>query len=109
VENLGECALLVYAISKNISEEFSLERSIPLDTEFKSEIGKKILKKTDIIMYYYVSSFIPDTANANIVSTDVYLKITRRKLSLLFEMLPGFKANKFIDELMKASEGEYSV
>jgi hypothetical protein len=59
-------------------------------------------------MYYYVSSFIPDTANANIVSTDVYLKITRRKLSLLFEMLPGFKANKFIDELMKASEGEYS-
>lgn len=56
-------------------------------------------------------TFSIDTANnSNEVSTDVYLKITRRKLSLLFEMLPGFKANKFIDELMRASEGNnYSI
>jgi len=54
VENLGECALLVYAISKNISEEFSLERSIPLDTEFKSEIGKTIKKVDTIISVCYV-------------------------------------------------------
>ena len=40
VENLGECCLLVYAISKNIAEEFSLERCIPVDTEFKCEIGE---------------------------------------------------------------------
>ena len=51
-------------------------------------------------------TFSIDTANnSNEVSTDVYLKITRRKLSLLFEMLPGFKANKFVDEVVKATEG----
>lgn len=47
-----------------------------------------------------------DTASANIVTTDVFLKLSRKKVHLLFEMLPGFKANKFVDEVVKASEGK---
>lgn len=50
---------------------------------------------------------ISDTASANVITTDVFLKISRKKVHLLFEMLPGFKANKFVDEISKASEGEF--
>lgn len=39
VENSTESALLVYIVSKNVTDEFTLERTIPLDTEFKCEIG----------------------------------------------------------------------
>jgi hypothetical protein len=49
---------------------------------------------------------ILDTASANIVTTDVFLKLSRKKVHLLFEMLPGFKANKFVDEVVKATEGK---
>ena len=48
---------------------------------------------------------ILDTASANVVTTDVFLKLSRKKVHLLFEMLPGFKANKFVDEVVKATEG----
>lgn len=37
--DLAECTLLVYIVSKNIAEEFTLERVVILDTEFKCEIG----------------------------------------------------------------------
>ena len=47
-----------------------------------------------------------DTSNTSVVSTDVFLKVSRRKLHLLFEMMPGFKANKFVDEVVKATEGK---
>lgn len=43
VENSTESALLIYIVSKNVADEFSLERTIPLDTEFKCEIGKQIV------------------------------------------------------------------
>lgn len=52
-------------------------------------------------------NFSIDTASANVVTTDIFLKITRKKVHLLFEMLPGFKANKFVDEVSKASEGDF--
>ena len=40
VENSTESAVLIYIVSKNVADEFILERTIPLDTEFKCEIGK---------------------------------------------------------------------
>jgi hypothetical protein len=49
--------------------------------------------------------YYSDTASANVVSTDVFLKLSRKKVRLLFEMLPSFKANKFVEEVGKATEG----
>ena len=106
VENSTESALLIFIVSKNVADEFILERTVPLDTEFKCEIGMWIyLKKSPVILIN--QSVTLDTASANVVTTDVFLKLTRKKVHLLFEMLPGFKANKFVDEITKAIEGKF--
>ena len=106
VENSTESALLIFIVSKNVADEFILERTVPLDTEFKCEIGMWIyLKKIPVILIN--QSVTLDTASANVVTTDVFLKLTRKKVHLLFEMLPGFKANKFVDEITKAIEGKF--
>lgn len=91
-------------MSKNAADEFSLERVIQVDTEFKCEIGKysgiHLLFDSNLISFIF-----SDTNSANVVTTDVFLKVTRRKICLLFEMLPSFKANKLVDEITRASEG----
>ena len=53
---------------------------------------------------------IAETATGSVVTTvdfDVFVKLTRQRLQLLFQMMPGFKANKFVDELVRATEGIY--
>jgi len=81
VEHSNESALLVFNSTNGESTE--LERIIPIDTEFKSEL---------------------ETVDSSIVTTDVFVKLTRKRLHLLFQMMPGFKANKFVDELVKATD-----
>ena len=43
VEHSNENALLVYNLSNNVVDTSDLERIIPVDTEFKSEIGGNLL------------------------------------------------------------------
>ena len=107
-EHSNESALLVYILLKNVTDSLNLERVIPVDAEFRCEIGQ----------YRTISAYSPDSWNPvfafclptdtsnskNLVSTDVFLKVTRKKVHLLFEMMPGFKANKFVDEVVRATE-----
>ena len=52
---------------------------------------------------------IAETVDSSIVTTDVFVKLTRKRLHLLFQMMPGFKANKFVDELVKATDGKIQL
>lgn len=83
VEHENECALFIFISSRMPPEVFTdlaIERVIPVDADFKCEI------------------------DAGEQSVDVYVNISSRKLKLLFEMIPGFKTNNFVSDLMRSME-----
>lgn len=90
VEHSGEHGFFICISSKATitnSEDISIEKTIPVDDNFKCEI---------------------DTSGVDVLGADIYVKITYQKQKLLFELPYSQKANMFVDMISKVSEA-YSL
>uniref|UniRef100_A0A1B6EGW5 Rho-GAP domain-containing protein n=1 Tax=Clastoptera arizonana TaxID=38151 RepID=A0A1B6EGW5_9HEMI len=81
--NYGLFVFLSSQIPPLTFTDLTIERVLPIDSEFRCEID-------------------PDSKSLD--GTDVYVHITSRKLKLLFEMVPGIKTSNFVGELFRTIE-----
>lgn len=104
-------ALVILLASRNppqVYSDLTIERVIPIDQNFKCDIGNSIMCKHSLQEGNSYFIWLTETATEQQDGLDVHLSVSSTKLRLVFEMRTGIGTGAIVSEIFRAIEGDDS-